>query len=373
MNVEATATGTEIAVAIPQGDKLPVFFSTPAMVDAMLDEIEAKARAFVPDLSTKTSRARIASAAADVASTKAAMDRAGLSLTADMRATIGTVNAERSKIKDRLDALKAEVRKPLTDWEKAEVSRILGLQIRLAAIDAGRADALCPSAQIASVLAEIEQIEIDASWQEFTAEAGIRKNGAVNQLRDALAVARDREEQFAELARLRREAAERAQAEAQAAVAKAQEEAARVAEIAAQQAAAVAAEAEAKRLADIERDKIFWAERAADAARQQERAEAAERQRQTERDAAELVAKAEREKQAEIDKAVRLAREQAAQEQAKKDEAARAARVQAAREADEKHRATVKLQIIGAVVGLAPDVLADALMAGSIPHCRVEF
>jgi len=34
------------------------------------------------------------------------------------------VDAERKRMRDKLDALKDQVRKPLTDWENAEESRI---------------------------------------------------------------------------------------------------------------------------------------------------------------------------------------------------------------------------------------------------------
>jgi colicin import membrane protein len=59
-----------------------------------------------------------------VTRSKTAIDDAGKKLNEEARAKINAVDAQRRKIREELDALAEEVRKPLTEWEKAEDQRI---------------------------------------------------------------------------------------------------------------------------------------------------------------------------------------------------------------------------------------------------------
>lgn len=85
--------------------------------EAIIAEIRAEALSFAPDLSTDASRKQIASVAAKVAKAKVAIDAAGKQLVDPIKAKAKVIDAERRAYKDALDALKAEVRQPLTDWE----------------------------------------------------------------------------------------------------------------------------------------------------------------------------------------------------------------------------------------------------------------
>lgn len=88
--------------------------------EAIIAEIRAEALSFAPDLTTDTSRKQIASVAAKVAKAKVAIDAAGKALVDPIKAKAKVIDSERKKYKDALDALKMEVRKPLTDWEQEQ-------------------------------------------------------------------------------------------------------------------------------------------------------------------------------------------------------------------------------------------------------------
>ncbi len=92
-------------------------------MDPVLAEIEREAKALVPDLTTVKGRKAIASNAAKVASSKTFLDKMGKTLKDGYKAIIDPIDGERRKTREFLDALKIEVRKPLTDWEAAEKTR----------------------------------------------------------------------------------------------------------------------------------------------------------------------------------------------------------------------------------------------------------
>jgi len=90
------------------------------MVTQIIAQIEKKAREHEPDLTTAKGRKAIASNAQSVASSKTFLDKQGKLLVDPLKAQAKEIDAERKRIRDSLDALKQEVRQPLTDWEAAE-------------------------------------------------------------------------------------------------------------------------------------------------------------------------------------------------------------------------------------------------------------
>ncbi len=103
---------------------VPQLFTTREMVDGLLDAIAKKAREHDPDLSTDKSRKEIASNAYKVAQSKTFLDGLGKDFVAAQKAEIKVTDENRKLIRDTLDALRDEVRKPLTDYEEAEKERI---------------------------------------------------------------------------------------------------------------------------------------------------------------------------------------------------------------------------------------------------------
>lgn len=358
---DQTEIDTSTALAIPEGRSLAAMFSEPKQVDDLISRLEQEALSHAPDLTTAKGRKAIASLAYKVAQSKTALDKAGKSLTDEARAQIAVVDAERRKIRDRLDALKEKVRKPLDDWETAEELRVRSLRDRLDRLNGApttlAADAT--SDQVRALLARVETTAIDDTWQEFIAEAAAVKDQTVTTLRATLEATERREAEQAELARLRA-AEEQRQREEQERRAAEDAERRRV----------EAEKAEAERQERIEREKQEAAARAAREAEERAKAEAeraakeaAEREAEYKRQIEAEKARAEAAAQAERD---RIAAEKRAEDDARKK-----------READAAHRAQIKHQIMSALepmVGKHPakDV-ATALMDGKIPHTRVTL
>jgi len=92
-------------------------------LDPCLDLIKKAVSDFEPDLSTGTSRAKIASLANNVAKTKVFLDNFGKDLVIGWKAKSKKVDESRRKVRDELDALKIIARKPLTDWELEEIDK----------------------------------------------------------------------------------------------------------------------------------------------------------------------------------------------------------------------------------------------------------
>jgi chromosome segregation ATPase len=341
------------ALALPDTPILIAAYSDPGQMEAVLKRIETDALAVAPDLSTATSRKEIASLAFKVARSKTALDDIGKEITEEARRTVDMVNAVRRDVRDRLDALKAKVRAPLDIWEAAEAARVADLEDRLRDFTDDLPDSGQPSQNIAAVLREIEDIPVDTSWQEFEARANEAKANAVRVLTERMAVAQAREEQEAELARLRAEVEARERAEQQRLAAeRAKAEAERI-----ERAKAEAAE----RAAQAERERAERAMREAEARAAREKAEAEERHRR------ELAEAAERER-----RAVEAERQRAAAEQARAEAERRA------READQARRAQVASDILNALRDMdfsddAAAVIASLLMDGKIPHVKVEM
>lgn len=348
---------TSFALVIPEGRPLAAMFKEPSQVEDLIGRLEAEVLSHAPDLSTVKGRKAIASLAYKVAQSKTALDKAGKSLTDEARAQIASVDAERRKVRERLDALKEKVRKPLDDWEAEEERRRMDLQNRLKNLSL-RAS-MFTSECIKERIAAVEAVPIDDGWREFIAEAAQVKDQTLAALRVDLQQAEKQEAERAELARLR------AEAEAREKVDRERREAEE-----AERRRVEAEKAEAERQAQIEREKQEAAERAAREAEERAKAEAerqareaAEREAQLQRQLAEEKARSEAAAQAERD---RIESEKRAEEQARQK-----------READAAHRAQIKHQIMAALEPMvgkqaAKDVSA-ALMDGKIPHTKVTL
>ena len=363
MNQQAEITST--ALVLPEPTSLAALFQKPDQIDDLISRIEAEVRAHVPDLSTKKGRDAIASLAHKVARSKTALDNAGKDLNADLRSKIEVVDAERRKIRDRFDALKAEARKPLDDWEAAEDARLEALKARLDRLT-NASPAEDTSDAVAALITRAEATMIDDTWAEYLPLAAKAKDATLIRLRAQLAATMQREDEAAELARLRAEAAAREEADRQRRDAE-EAEARRVA----------AEKAEAERAAQIEREKQEAAARAAAEAESRAKAEADRlAQEAADREAALAREKAEAEERHARELAQAKAREEAAA-QAERDriEAERKAEAdaRAKREADQAHRARIQSEIATALEAYEAAgalAMADAIIGGAIPHVR---
>lgn len=275
-------------VVIEKKNAMAVFTNNDQL-DPLIEAIEKEARSLVPDVTTKKGRDAIASMAHKVARSKTYIDNAGKDLVAELKALPKQIDESRRVVRERLDALKDEVRRPLTEWEE-----------------------------------EQERIKAEEAMNALHAEAL-----AMNEEFDRQLAARIESDH--EIALLMNDAFDRVQAEKKA-------EAERQ---------IIAHEEEIKRLA------AAAAAREVEQRAQREREEAAHREavlkaqaEQAERDRIAAEQKAEADKQAAIEAERRKAQEQAdrirreaeQREQARLDEEKRKAEEEARRAADVEHR-----------------------------------
>ena len=382
MNDMTTDTATGTAIALPKSTDLAALFKADNGIAGVIEQLEAAARAEAKalDAATKKGRAALISLAAKVSSSKAELDRQGKALTEAQRKEINAVNAGRKVAEDRLAALRDEIRKPVTDWEVAEEARTERHKAALARFNLEWATAQDDPETIRRVISEIEATPEGSEWEEYEEVAAARRATALTKYRADLVVAEQREEERAELARLRAEAEDRARKDVEEAAAKAEAErlAAEQAEqkrLAAEKADAdrIAAErAKAKQIADDkaeadrreqhERDKAEAAERARVEAQQQAESDRVAAEERHKRELAEAKAREEAAAQRERD---RLNNERKAE-----------AAARAKREKDKAHRARIRNQIAEGLNGLEAGnwfSIADALIDGKVPHVEVKL
>jgi len=160
-------------------------FNTSDMIDSLISKIESKAKTLVSDLDVSTAKSRktIAGVAAKVARSKTYLDGLGKNLVTDLKKQTGAIDAQRRQLRSRLDALKKEVRQPLTKWEQAEKNRIADIHSR---IDVFLEVFTGSVEQIKARIAEIEAITIDDSFAEFADKAAIAKDAGLLRIRSAL-------------------------------------------------------------------------------------------------------------------------------------------------------------------------------------------
>ncbi|HCT7172794.1 hypothetical protein [Klebsiella pneumoniae] len=316
-------------VVIEKKNAMAVFTNNDQL-DPLIEAIEKEARSLVPDVTTKKGRDAIASMAHKVARSKTYIDNAGKDLVAELKALPKQIDESRRVVRERLDALKDEVRRPLTEWE-AEQERIKAEEAMLAL----HVEALAMNEDFDRQLAA--RIESDHEMALLMNDAFDREQAEKKAEAERLRIAREEEIKRLAEEKAKREAAEKAQREIDAAAAR-------------------------------EREAILAKERAE--REQREAAERAEREKQA-------AIEAERRKAQE--EADRIRREAEQREQARLAEEKRKADEQARREADVKHRKAVGTEIVKALLAntsLTRDQAIEVLTAvkdGRIPHTGISY
>lgn len=314
-----SATEKEVAVlAVIEPQSIQAVFTTPNGLDPILQKIAAEARSFVADVNTPSGRKSIAAIAFKVAKTKTYLDGLGKELVDGLKDLPKKVDANRKSVRDFLDELKDEVRKPLTDWEQ-EQERIEAERVAKA-----EADRVAREVETAHELA----ILLNADFDRRKAEEGEAIEGA----------RREREEQIA------REAADRVRREAEE-LAKRVQEASLRREVEAQL---------ATRKAEREKEEAIQRAKDAEARAKKERADSARREE-------EARAQAVRNEQARVAEAERIAKVE-----------------QDKREADKEHRRKINSEAVTGIVALGFDdnaakELIKAIAGGKIKHVSIAY
>lgn len=316
-------------VVIEKKNAMAVFTNNDQL-DPLIEAIEKEARSLVPDVTTKKGRDAIASMAHRVARSKTYIDNAGKDLVAELKALPKQIDESRRVVRERLDALKDEVRRPLTEWE-AEQERIKAEE----AMNALHAEALTMNEEFDRQLAA--RIESDHEMALLMNDAFDREQADKAAEAERQRIAHEEEIKRMAAAAAAREVEQRAQRER---------------EEAAHREAVLKAQAE-----QAERDRI-----------------AAEQKAE-----AEKIAAVEAERRKAQEEADRIRREAEQREQARLAEEKRKADEQARREADVKHRKTVGTDIVKALMAntsLTRDQAIEVLTAvkdGRIPHTGISY
>ncbi|HBB4488420.1 hypothetical protein WE580_14005 [Citrobacter freundii] len=316
-------------VVIEKSSAMAVFTNN-EQLDPIIEKIEKEARSLVPDVSTKKGRDAIASMAHKVARSKTYIDNAGKDLVAELKALPKQIDESRRVVRERLDALKDEVRRPLTEWE-AEQERIKAEEVARIKAEEDRKK-FESDHEIALLMndkhdREVAEKKAEAERQRIAHEEELKRQAAEQAKREA------EEKAAAELA-----AAKKREEDAIAARAQAELLAKQAQERAEQEAKDAAAKAEAEKKAAIEAEK--------------------------------------RKAQEEAD---RIKREAESKEAARLAEEKRIADEKAKREADVKHRKAVGTEIVNALTAntsisrdQAIEVL-KALMDGLVPRTQINY
>jgi hypothetical protein len=106
-------------VVVPPAS-VPEIFSSETSIKQIVEMIRKEASAFTPDLTTSKGRKEIASRSAMVSKSKVRLDDLGKDLVTEWKEKAKVVDAARKVARDDLDALRDEIRKPLTDWESEQ-------------------------------------------------------------------------------------------------------------------------------------------------------------------------------------------------------------------------------------------------------------
>ena len=209
-----TQEGTDL-ITIPHKTDVPALFTEKGGIEKLVSRIEKEARAVVIDHSTAKGRKEVKSLAAKVSRSKTLIDEVGKEQNDERNRLNKEVNEQRNLAKERLDALRDEIKAPVEKWEAAEAERV---RMHLVAMDAfalDRVDAHADSATIQGVIDSIEAAEIGEAWEEYEADARAAKAASLVKFNADLGIAKAREEQAAELEQLRAAAAKREQEDAE--------------------------------------------------------------------------------------------------------------------------------------------------------------
>lgn len=189
-------TGTEIAV--PEPTTLVSLLSSKGAIRPFLDELQARMTAKAETLSPETSKGRegLKSISHNVSKAKVKITAQGDLMKEDAQKLIKSVNSELKTVTEFCDTLRDKIKKPALEWEAADDARKDRLKLRL---DAFRPQSVPSSSEdLNALIAEVEGVLVDETWQEFQDEAFNAKMLCLNRLDEHLSKALERERIAAE-------------------------------------------------------------------------------------------------------------------------------------------------------------------------------
>lgn len=337
-------------------------------IDSILIKIKEEVAEIQPDLTTVKGRKEIASLAYKVTQSKTFMDNCGKKLGEEHKKALDAINSERKKVRDTLEDLAEQVRKPLTEWELKEENRIkehrrLLVEMPAIAGSVGLDWQIMDTAKMDEYLDQIQKIG-SRDWEEFANEAAVVLNSALDKIETSITRRKEYDAQQTELIRLREEKAKRDHEQ----LIKEQEE--KIKKENAVRIAREKAEAEnrAKREAELkaEQERIL-------AAREKQLAEEKIKAIEKEKREAELRAK-EAAERAERDKKQAVENERSRIEKEKLEALA----AEEKRQANVKHRTKINNAVLEALKlqGVTEEVgkkVITAIVSGVVPYTKINY
>ena len=195
---EALIVDTDYSVLVVEKKDLQAFFLDAEKLDALYGHVEKMARALVADPLTKEGASQIKSCARQIASVKKRIDDIGKDVVADLKKLPGQIDANRKSLRERLEALQDDIRRPVTEIENREdeIDGIKGIHLRLANAS---------SEEIAKELKFLRSIPLtEEKWHESLEKAKAAIAGETKALELLKATAEKREKDAAELEQLRK-------------------------------------------------------------------------------------------------------------------------------------------------------------------------
>lgn len=204
MEQEAKETTTAVSVLddysviVVDQERLQAFFSDGKNLDKAYGRIDKLAKGLVADVATKEGVSQIKSCARQIASAKTKIDNLGKQVVAELKKLPGVIDENRRNFREKMEALQAEIRRPVTEIEEreAEIDRIKTVHQQF--IDAD-------SATIKQNIESVKAIPLTAEkWKESLEKATKAVTGEINALETMLKAAEKREAEARELEELRK-------------------------------------------------------------------------------------------------------------------------------------------------------------------------
>lgn len=197
---------------------IPMLFKEGGLT-SIIDDIKSKVSEVSFDVETKDGRKEIASLANKIARSKTYLDSLGKDLVSDIKKQSKAIDNERKRMRDTLDILKIQVRKPLSDWEEFEANRVKKLSQKVLDIVSSETATYSTSADIKCAIDLVFSITVDSTWQEFEDQGKREKERVLSILRGKYAEYVLAEKQREEEEKARQEREKKAQEERDARIA----------------------------------------------------------------------------------------------------------------------------------------------------------
>lgn len=185
---------------------------------AELAKLEADNAALVFNYETPKGNKEARSHIFSLRKTKGALERVRKEAKAEALRVGRAVDSEANAIEARIEAMITVHQTKIDEIEQREKDRIQEHQMALTLLEATQCNS---TDEFRAEIARVEAIPIGPEWQEFMAQATKAKSDSLAALQANLAASIKRDEEAAELARLRAETAAREQADRDAEIAKA--------------------------------------------------------------------------------------------------------------------------------------------------------